>query len=325
MATALFPLRRVQYGRESAAGTAVAAETALSGEGYLAPSTARWRPAPRLSARADAAGLVDTSRTSLLVWESGLDFEQVMLFLETGLAGAMTTGTGPYTHTYTPDLLAAPTIGSATFEYAAGDGTTDHLERRFAFGTTRRITIELARDQRARLACEVFGRADEPTEVATGLAGPTSTSIASSDFTIAIDEAWNDLGVSPKTLPVEFATLDLLPGLEPDFTLDGRDELDFTRLRWSRLRGVLRMTVEHTADADTEVEAWRQRAKRFMRLEATSGSKLLRFDLAGVYATEPRMTRERDRELVTLALVLDYDRASARILEATVVNDVAGL
>lgn len=320
-----YSLRRIQFGTETTAGTAVAATHVLEGEGRYVPLVSRWRPAWQQGVRAAGAGMVNQQKGSLLLFESELDYEQILLFLETGLGSRQTTGSGPYTHTFHPDLSTAPSVGSATFEYIVTDGTEDHFEREFAYGTTQRLAIELAADQRARMVAEVFGRAEQPSTATGGLSPLDRTTIDSSDFTFYVDDSWAALGTTEKALAVEFATLDLSFGLAPDHTADGRDDLDFTSLRTSRLLGALSLTVEHNAAAAAEVAAWRAGTRRFIRMRATSGSKSLTFDFTGFYTATPHMSRDRDAEFVTLVVGVDHDATSTNYVDVAVVNVLAGI
>ena len=261
----------------------------------------------------------------MLLFESELDYEQLMLFLETGLASARTTGTGPYVHCFAPNLASAPSVRSATYEYVVDDGTKQHFERAFSFGTTLRLTIDLAFDQTARMATEIFGRAEQPVSAVASTSALTRTPVQSSDFTLSIDDAWADLGLTQRSSAIRAASLDLFFGLVPDYTFDGRADPEFTALQWGRVRGALNVTLEHDADAAAEVQAWRDRTQRFIRLHAASGTKSLQFDMSGFYTAAPRIRRERDDELVTLNYALAYDPVSGEALQAELVNDLAGL
>ena len=176
--TAAYSLRKVQFGLETTPGQAVAADTELVGEAIYAPTVSRWRPFSLTGTRSlqTVSGGSERRRGSLLRIESQLDFEQILLFLDTGLGGRVTTGSGPYTHTYLPDLDGAPAVKAATFEYLRSDGSAPNpYEREFAFGTTRRLAVELAEDQTGRIAAELFGRAEQSTTVTGSLSPLTRT------------------------------------------------------------------------------------------------------------------------------------------------------
>ena len=74
MATASFPLRRIQFAMESTAGTLAEAEAQLAGEGVYTPLVARWRPdfsegacawsALDAASTADAAPCCSSNRSS---------------------------------------------------------------------------------------------------------------------------------------------------------------------------------------------------------------------------------------------------------------------
>ena len=169
MASARYPLRKVQFGMEPAAGSLVAATTQLVADCQYTPDMQATQPAfmrPIRAAQAD--GGVVTRRGSMLSVQTDLDYEQVMVFLDTGLATRTTSGAGPYTHDYAPDTGALPTVRAATWEFVVDDGSTKEYERRFGYGTTSRLSIDFAKDQQARLTAQVFGRAEQSMTMTAG-------------------------------------------------------------------------------------------------------------------------------------------------------------
>lgn len=324
MPSALYPLRKVQFGFETTSGAAVPATKSLVADCVYVPEMDRAYPSFERGFRAlTTDGGVDTRKGSLLRAEMDLDFEQLMLFLDTGMGGRVTTGAGPFTHTYDPALTTAPTPRAATFELAIDDGTTKQYQREFAFGTTRRIGIDLQRGQTARLLAEVFGRAEQASTLTGGASALARNTIKTSDFTYAFDTSWATLGSTVKAIALRSGYLDLAWGTQPAYAFDGRADLDFTHLLWGELTGRLMLTMEHDQHAALEVDAWRARTRRFIRLKATSGARILQLDVTGFYTSSPVFTRRDDTEVVSLSLQLDLDPVSSEVFRAVVTNDLA--
>lgn len=326
MSAASYPLRKIQFGVESTPGTGVAATNRLVGEGVYTPEVDRYYSSYPRGVRANVTGGgIDTRKGSALSFSSELDFEQVMLILGTGLVVPVTTGSGPYTHTYSPDASTAPDVEAATFEFVIDDGTTKHYERAFHFGTARRLSVSLGYNEVARMSADIFGRAEQSEAMTASLGELARTPIPSNLFTASIDDTWANLGVTPKSFVIRAASLDLNFGVAPDYCLDGRSDLDFTHLTGGSITGSLSLTLEHNADAATEVGHWRSRTARFIRLEASSGTKSLRFDMAGFYNAVPRFSHAGDVETVTLSYGLEYDATGAHVLAARIVNGLSGI
>jgi hypothetical protein len=317
MPAAQYLLRKVQFGFESTAGTAVPASKALVADCVYVPEVDRARPSFERGFRAlTTDGGVETRRGSSLRVETDLDCEQIMLFLDSGLGGRVTTGAGPFTHTYDPALSSAPAPRAATFEVAMDDGATKQYQREFAFGTTRRIGIDLQRGQTARLLAEVFGRAEQPRTPTSGLSALARTTLKTSDFKYYFDSSWAALGTTEKVIGLRSGYLDLTWGTQPAYAFDGRADLDFTHLLWGELTGRLMLTIEHDQHAALEVDAWRARTRRFIRLAGTSGTKAVRLDVTGFYAAPPVFSRRDDTEVVSLSLELDLDPVSSEVFRA---------
>lgn len=326
MASALYPLRKVQFGVETTPGALVAATNQLVADCSYTPDVQRVYPAFMRPFRVPQAdGGIDTRKASLLSVRTDLDFEQIMLFLDTGFVARTTTGSNPYTHTYDFNPGALAPARAATWEFVVDDGTTKQYERRFGFGTTQRLALDFAQGQTVRLDAQLFGRAEQAMTMTAGRSALTRTTVLTSDLVFTVDPTWATLGVTTKTFVVRFGHLDLAFGPQPGYGFEGRPDLDFTHVQQGQLSATLSLTLEHNADAATEIAAWRARTKRFVRISATNGSKSLRFDLAGYYSATPRFARLDDTEVVTLVLTVDMDTAGNEAVAARIVNALASI
>lgn len=172
----------------------------------------------------------------------------------------------------------------------------------------------------------LFGRAEQSSTMTAALTPVTGRSpIASNLFKLWIDDTWAGLGTTQKTAFLRAADLSITTGLQPDYTLDGRTDLDFTQIMAQMLTGTLSLTAEHNGDAATEIGKWRSGALRFVRLAATDGAKIVQFNAAMKYASPPSFSQDAGIELVTLDLELEYDPTGARAFEAVITNQLAAL
>jgi hypothetical protein len=244
-----------------------------------------------------------------------------------------TTGSAGYTWTFAPNLTGAPNVASLTAEYVVRDGTNNWYAKRFGYGTTEEFDIDLAFGQQAKLTYKMFGRAEQematPGVFTPGLSAVAGREIASSmSAKVYIDNAWSGLGGTQIVGSVRSLKLAFKTGFAPDYTLDGRPDLDMTNMIWGEPSFKLSLVMEHDGNAQSELSHWRPNAPdlRFVRVAipgAASPNKLVRLDMAGRYFTAPKFSEQNNVELVTLELEGDYDQSSGNFFTATVVNGLS--
>jgi len=328
MAAGAYPLRIVQFGLEAGAGTLVAATAKRIGRAVFTPNIQRhYDGFPRGVFLPDEGGGVIVGKGGTFVYEGDLTYEEIVYPLICGLQNdAVPDGAGPYTWQPFRTWTAAPTLKSATIEFVVDDGSTKHYQREAGYGTCRQFSISAQAGQNApaQIREEWFTRAEQTSTMTAGLTAISGRSVVPGDlFKIWIDGAWANLGTTAKTGLLRGFELTVIPGAEPDFTLDGRSDLDYTGLRYAIASAVLRLTMRHNADGATEVDALRAGTERAVRLKATDGTKSVQIDIAGFYRGDPQFDNDGDVENVTLDLHADYEAAGTDGLKITVVNQLA--
>ena len=331
MAAAAYPLRKVQVGHEAVNGTLVVATQQLVGDFTLAEQIDRhFEENPRGVFVPVTAGGIDLRKGALLTGDQELTYEEIMYPLQAGLlkdaVPADLGGPGPYAWTFTPDWATINALNALTFEYVIDDGSTQHYEREFGFAICRSFGIDFAFNEIARLRTEYFGRATQTSTFTAALTPLTGRSpVASNLLTVAIDDSWANLGNTQKSVLVRSATFDVVTGREPDYTLDGRTDLDMVGIRTARAGATLSLVMEHSADAATEIGKWRSGAQRYVQLSVTDGTKIILIDLSCKYMSEPAFTQDEDVEIATMELGLEWDATASEALDITVTNNIATL
>ena len=327
MATAIYPLRKFQAGFETTPGTAVAATAQLVGAASYTPEIEReFEAFPRGVRAPVTGGGIAKSKGSLFSFSGNLSYEEILYPLASGLKAPAISGIGPYVHLFDQSLTTIVAPKALTLEYVIEDGTTKHFQREAAYCTTRSFEVGIAFNELATVSFELFGRAEQTSTMTAALTPVTGRKLIPSNlFTIAIDDTWAGLGGTAKSTLIRAATLKITTGLEPDYTLDGRTDLDFTGLRYGMVDGALSMTLEHNADAATEIDKWRTGALRFVRLKATDGTKIVQFDMAAKYLSPPSFSEDAGIEIATMELGLEYDATGAKAFVATITNSLAAL
>lgn len=332
MATAPYFLRKLQFGVESTAGTAVPATFKLVGEGTYKPIIERtFEEYPRGVRAMVTDGGFATMKGSELEFSGNLTFEEILLPLNSGLVTVVASGAGPYTYDFDPDLTAAQTIKTYTAEFVVDDGSTKHYQREAAHMITKELEIEIKANELATMKMSMFGRAEQ-TSTMTGSLTPLTgrTAVPSNLFKVYVDTTGAGLGGTQKTGLVRVASLKLDFGNEPDYTLDGRADLDMTGNQPQTFTGTLDLTMEHNADAATEIAAWRAGTKRFIRLKADNGlaagaNKAITFDGCYVYTDAPEFSEDSGVEIVTMKMQLEYDATWAKAFNAIVINGLTAM
>jgi len=325
MATALLPLRLLQLGAESTAGTAVPATKKVVGKAGVKPIIEWDREDFPRGVRTQTDEITAVMRGSEITVEGDLTYEQLQWPLHSGLQTVDAVGAGPYV--YTHGLVTAPTLKAFTAEFVVEDGSTKHYQREFAYCLTRQFQISIVRNQMAKLAWTMFGRAEQTSTVTGSLAAIVSARVPSNLFKLYIDDSWSNLGSTQKVATLREATLTVPTGIEPEHTLDGRTDYDFVQPMFQRSVPTLTMTMLHNADTATEVGNWRTGTKRFVRLIADNGAaaaahRVIQIDVA-LRLISWDFGDDAGQETVTANWENIYDAAGAKALEIAVTSGQA--
>jgi hypothetical protein len=338
VATALYPLRNVQFGGETTAGTAVAATARRVGEWtYTEDIPREFEEFPRGVRAPVTGGGYDISGGSMLVGNGNLTWEEILYPLNGGIlldAAGVDQGTGgPYLYTFDPVLTDPADIKTYTAEFVVEDGSTLHVQRESAYAFCTGFTVTLAANQIATITENWTARRSQTSTVTASQTVITGrTPVPSNLFKLFIDDTWANLGTTQKTQFIRAATLTVDTGLTPDFTLDGRADLDLTGINSGTLNATLDITVEANAAMATELGHYRgtggHGTVRFYRLSANNGGattaeREIVFDMAMKHLSPPSYSQDNGIEIVTMRLGLEYDATGAKAFVATVQNGLS--
>jgi hypothetical protein len=174
-------------------------------------------------------------------------------------------------HTYTPILNAAPGNNFVTIEYAEGDGSATAFpypgatgypvtmqapygfsagfDFEFGFNIIAKVT------ERWTARMPTFGAASVPTPALPVLSGRER--ISGSLIYVSMDSSWATLGNTPLTGTIRSGKYTVATGIAPDYTLDGRPNMDFTQIMWgANVGGTLNLVMEVNATAAAEIKNW---------------------------------------------------------------------
>jgi hypothetical protein len=331
VAAGLYPLRLLQLGFESTAGTAVAATAKIVGDNTYTPISKReFEEYPRGVRAMVTAGGYMVQQESEVEIDTNLTYEEILYPLLSGIVNdAVPTGTGPYTWDITPVLTGQASIKTITAEIVVDDGSTKHYQREAAYMMCTGFEITLEPNEPAKLKFTLRGRADGTSTVTAALTAITGRTVVPSNlFGLWIDDTGGTIGTTAKTQTLRSAKIKVDTGALPDFTLDGRTTLDHTGIQSQMLKGEVELTLEHNANGALEVAAYRAGTVRLVQIKADNGlattaNRQVVLKMGVAYTDDPEFDQEDGIELVTMKGALEYDTGLGGAFIATVINALA--
>jgi hypothetical protein len=343
MAAGIRPLTLVQVGKESSAGTAVAATRRI----LTKSATYRHQQVQEMFegqlsgtlARAVTAPVITREHTQLEI-STDLDFNQILLPLLSGVKGGVTPSTpGSGTArlwTFAPSQTA-PSVDSYTLEFVADDGSTkQQLEA--PFGVTTGFEITGGVDALPQVTFSMDARKSDQSTYTSGIALPTMTNAFAANlrWLMTLDTTWANLGNTNINGQVYGFTWSQSGLVMPQYYLQNRDDLDFANVEPQTRTADL--TVQATLDTggsnlyETELAAKANGTKRFIRMRL-AGSNMAapdaayahNVDLKGsfVHADDSMEELGADRDgnmVVSMHFVSQYDSTSSQDVEYVVQN-----
>lgn len=335
MATALRSFRKVQIGKETNKGTLVAATVQLVGEGRLAEQVDTYRSSYPRGQRATVGGAGTIVRKGcMLAWETELTAEDILWPLSTGIKGNVTpTNTNSeYAWAFAPQITTgAPTLDAATVEFVESDGATNHIASEAGYAMTRKFKVGWASGEIATLSWEMFTRARQTSTPTGSLTPYTSREPLASDLgKIYLDTSWAGLGGTQLVTIVRSGEFECICGVEPDHTVDGRSDKDFSKHRVEALAATLSLVLEMDAVGAARYEDYRDNDIVFIRLKfegstVVANPRSVTIDGAYRFVGEPGVSSAGEQRIVSLKLEAVYDETGTAILDFDVVNGLSSL
>lgn len=327
-------LRKIQMGRESTAGTAVAATTIWRGPAQPADDQRE------IVFPAEDVGILGGTDRSYISHElveipfpeTEATFEQFPHVLDASILEETPTqdgaGTG-YGYVWALPTTSVPTIKTYTLEY--GD---DQQAEESAYCFCSEWTLKGSPKKGLMLESTWLGRTGATTTYTGALALPTVEEILFQKGSLYADDAGDSFGGSQLSNTFVGFELSYKSGWIPRFT--GDNQLFFTAPRFSgeEYEVTLDITFEHDGSAVAEKANWRNETSRLIRMEfvgaalGTPGSesnKRLTIDLAGKWETFAAIDEEDGNDIVTATFRNRYNSTAATRGKITIVNELSAL
>lgn len=326
---------KVQFGKETTRGTAVAADTLLLGR-VPAVGNDRMPVFPREDVGINAAAVRSVIHQYLysntLTSEHGY-FQLLPVLFGCGLKGGVsasetTPAQGDYAWNFTPSLTAANSPDSLTIEL--GDDV-QAFETEYAMVERIRISGQVAQGQDASpvtIEADFFGRQLSPVSFTGSIALPTAEPMNAKLARFYRDTAWSGVGGTEKTNILRGFDIEILTGVHPKFS--GSANKYFNTHGEGLIEVTANFTLEGNSDADAIFDLQQANTFSVVRLsilgsQIGSGSThTLNIDIGGKWeSVSPLAQEDRNDNLHSAVIRGHYDATGAKLLQVNVITDVS--
>jgi hypothetical protein len=274
-------LSKIQFGKETVSGTAVAATTVWRGMGSMISDDRTLEEIEEMS------GIFEgPDRTNITAYKSTLDlastpltFEQYQYLWAMALAGP-TTGAadGPGTDKIYATTLPTTSIATPiSYTIKAGD---DFEVEQFAYSVCTKIGMEFVAGKTAMMSGGLVGRQTATSTFTGAIALPTVEDVLGSKFTVFLDDVSGTYGTTQVSQAILAGKLAFDFTWEPKYTADG--SLDYSYIMLTGMKATGELTYEHNTAVSGSGGA-----KQFYRNQT---AKLLQLKAVGSAVATPGTT-----------------------------------
>lgn len=322
-----FSMNKIQLGRETTAGTAVAATSIWRG-----PATDIVDESEHVNADEDVGILVPTDReyiasqrATLAMPETELTFEQILHILEAGVKTAAPTGTGPYVYTYAfPLSTTLNTIRTYTIETGnAVVGDVNEME----YGFVEEFTLSGEAGASWMMSANWVGRRKSTTTFTGALSLVTVEPALFNKTKLYINDTGGTIGTTQVQGVMVSAEVNVVTGVVALMTGDGN--LYFTSHKFvpPEITFSIKMELENnTGVVAAERAKWVAKSFRLVRLNLSgAGTSSINIDIAAKWLNVSEYENSDENTVVTFEGVGRYSSADALFATITVTNSVVSV
>jgi hypothetical protein len=323
MAQGIKACRRIQMGKETTPGTAVAATTYWRGTGTIQDNLTMVFPEEDIGILPGVDRSYIPKTEALLTLESTpATFEQVGYLFQMGVhQTTSTTDANGLKWDYDfpvacTDTYSMPTTDLLTMTFEAGDNAQ---AEEFAYGHVRAFTLSGTAGEALMMSGEVVGRQVSTTTFTGNLSIPDVTEILFSKGSLYVDNCASSDAPGNTQVSNEFLNMDLSvnTGWLPVYTADGN--IYFSFIKQTMPEVILSITFEHNTNAIAQVAAWRAQTAKQIRLQfdGATGNQLI-IDIAGKWDNFEKIGERDGNDVITGTFRGRYNSTAALFFEAEV-------
>lgn len=327
------PLRRLQLGRETTSGTAVAATALWRGVGTL-------QDALTLKEANEDLGIlmgVDRSYISAYLGKLSMDavpatYEQLPYLFEAGIKAVNTgsqDGTGSdYIYAYPFGTNAANSLNTYTIEGGDNAGA-----ERMAFCYAESIKLSGKGGEAVMMSANWVGQQITPQAFTTSPAIPTVNEILFGHSKLYIDAINGTAGTTQQSATFIGMDLEIKTGIQHVFTGDGT--LSYSFIKTTMPEVTLKVTYEHESTSIAEKAYWRAQTPRLLQVKITGpavttagttyNNYTLLATLPGRWMQFDKIGEQNSNDIIVGTFKSKYNATAAAGPSFTVVNQLTTL
>ena len=337
-------LRRIQLGRESTAGTIIAASTVWRGEGVIEDARVVEFPSE------DIGIIPATTRTyqpalasKISLTASPASFEQIGHLLEMSVIGTTAgvadgAGTGrvyTYTMPTTTAMYLSPSTSSVPIKSYTIEGGDNNEAEVSEFCHVTDFEISFKAGEAVQCSANIMGRqvALQAFTLSSIATVPTVYDMLSSKAVLYIDSTTATIGTTAITNEILSGSIKVNSGIKAINTADGA--LYFSFIKGTRPEITMDLTFEHSTFAKAEKVFWRAGTPRQFQVKflglplTTSGTayanKALFVQMAGAYEKFSALEDTDGDDTITATVRAGYNSTAALFAKFIVVNELANV
>jgi hypothetical protein len=327
-------LRRIQLGRETTGGTAVAATTVWRGPAVMAVDDRELvMPDENVGLSAKTSRIYTPKLLASLEFpETEATFQQIQHVYENGLATVTLTQDG--TGSDRIGIYPLPSGDAGTLKYYTIEGGDNKVEEEIEYCFTTEFQLSGKINEPIKLTRKVQGRQSLVTSFTGSLTVPTVSEMLFNKSKLYIDNVGGTLGATQISNTWIGFVLKVITGWKAQFTGDGN--LYFSYPEFIGAQASLELDLLNNATSAAERVLWRAGTPRQIRIKTEGGAvttpgttySLLThlIDGAGVYTNFGPPNEENEGSNVMKAnFEYAYDATAAKFLQFTVVNDLTAV
>jgi len=327
-------LRKLQFGKETTAGTPVPATTIWRGTGTLEDKREPYFPDE------DIGYIAPLNRAVFPFTQGQLDldevpatFEQLPYILAMGVDGVVTgsaDGTGSdkiYTYAFPTTALKTP----KTFTIEGGDN--EEVEQMaYAFAESFKLSGK-AKEPIMMSATLIGANVSVMANFTGSLALPTVEDILFQKTKLYIDAVSGTIGTTQIPCTLYEFSLDVTTGFQAIYAANG--DLAFCKINGGMPDIKLHLVFEHNATSKDQKAAWRSLTPKLIQLKSegsavgTPGTtytyKTLKINVAGMWEKFEKLGENNGNDVLEGDFRVAYDPTAAKYAEIIVVNELASL
>ena len=324
------PYNAVQLGRESTAGTAVAATTIWRGP-FGAPEDTRVR-----KIKEEDIGLLVSEELSydtrlgatLAMPASELTFEQLPHILEAAIKTATPSGAGPYTRAYALPVDIARTIKTYTLEAGNALVAADQMEIPYAFVSEFELSGKV--DEAWMMAATWMGQRWVTAAMTGSLAVPAVEVALFGNTRFYVNDSGGTIGTTQISAKLLECTIKATTGIQ--FVPVGDGNLYPIAHKYVKPEITFTMSYELEQDGATSFVAaerakWQSRAGRLIRLDVpgSSAARNFRLDMFAIYDKFGAYENSDGNTSVKVEGHCGYSATDTLFFTPTVINSIASM